>query len=93
LNYSCFFDWSTIEKVGGNKQRGYIEKEDSSSPTVATKSVIITSIIDALERRDTAIVDISNTFIQTVVEEKSQRVIIRIRGMLVDMLVKIAPER
>ncbi len=78
--------------AGGNKQRSYINKEDASSPTVAIESVIITSIIDALEKRDVAIVDIPNAFIQIVVEQKSQRAIIRIRGILVDMLVKIAPE-
>lgn len=37
-------------------------------------------------------VNVPNTFIQTVVEDKNKRVIIRIRGMLVDILVKIAPE-
>ncbi len=43
--------------AGGNKQRDYIEKEDASSPTVATESVLrLTAIIDAMERRDTAII-------------------------------------
>jgi hypothetical protein len=78
--------------AGGNKQRGYIDKEESSSPTVATESVLLTSIVDAIEERRTAIIDVPNAFIQTVVEDKSKRVIIRIRGMLVDILVKIAPE-
>ncbi len=78
--------------AGGNKQRGYIDKEDASSPTVAIESVILTSIVNALEERDVAIVDIPNAFVQTVIEEKSKRVIIRIRGMLVDMLLKIASE-
>jgi hypothetical protein len=78
--------------AGGNKQRGYIEKEDASSPTVATESVILTSVVDAAENRHTAVIDIPNAFIQTVVEDKKRRVIIRIRGMLVDMLVKIAPD-
>ena len=54
--------------AGGNKQRGFIEKEDSSSPTVATEWVILTSIIDAEEERDTAAVDIPNAFIQTFVK-------------------------
>jgi len=78
--------------AGGNKQRDYIQKEDASSPTVATESVILTSIIDAIEERHCAVIDIPNAFIQTVVKDKKRRVIIRIRGMLVDMLVKIAPE-
>jgi len=77
--------------AGGNKQRGYIDKEESSSPTVATESVILTSSIDATEEREVAIIDVPNAFIQTVVEDEKKRVIIRIRGMLVDMLVRIAP--
>jgi hypothetical protein len=37
--------------AGGNKQRGYMQKEDASSPTVATESVLLTCIIDAEERK------------------------------------------
>ena len=77
--------------AGGNKQRNYISKDDASSPTVATESVLFTSIIEAFEKRDVATIDIPNAFIQTRVEDPEQRAIIRIRGILVDMLVKIAP--
>jgi hypothetical protein len=35
--------------AGGNKQRNYISKEDASSPTVATESVLFSCIIDAEE--------------------------------------------
>jgi hypothetical protein len=44
--------------AGGNKQRGYIHKEDASSPTVATESVLFTCIIDTKEGRDVAEIDI-----------------------------------
>jgi hypothetical protein len=77
--------------ASGNKQRSYIEKEDASSLTVATESVIVTSVVDAEENRDVAVLDIPNAFIQTVVFDKKRRVIIQIRGMLVDILVKLAP--
>ncbi len=76
----------------GNEQRGYIDKEESSSPTVATESVIITSIVNAIEECQTAIIDIPNAFIQTVVEDKKKQVIIHVPRMLVDILVKIAPK-
>jgi hypothetical protein len=33
--------------AGGNKQRDYISKEDASSPTIATESVLLSCIIDA----------------------------------------------
>ncbi len=41
--------------AGSNKQRDFVDKEDASSPTVAT------------ENCDVAIIDIPNAFIQTVV--------------------------
>ena len=78
--------------AGGNKQRRYISQEDASSPTVLTKSVILTSLINKMEEREVAIVDISNAFIQTEVTDDKNRVIICIRGMLVDILVKITPD-
>jgi hypothetical protein len=78
--------------AGGNKQQGYIEKEDASSPRVLTESVILTSMIDTIEEREIAIVDIPNAFIQMVVTDKNKRVIVCICGMLVDILVKIAPD-
>jgi len=49
-------------------------------------------MIDAMEEREVAIVDILNAFIQTEVTDKNKRLIVRIRGMLVDILVKIAPD-
>jgi hypothetical protein len=78
--------------AGGNKQRGYILKEDASSPTVSNEAVMLTCVIDADENRDVAIVDIPNAFVQTVVEDEKDRVFVRIRGPLVDILVSIAPD-
>jgi len=78
--------------AGGNKQRGYIAKEDASSPTVATESVLLTCIVDAEEDRDVAIIDIPNAFVQTRVEDEKDMAIIKLRGVLVDILVGIAPD-
>jgi hypothetical protein len=77
--------------AGGNKQRDFISKENASSPTVAMESVLLTSLVDAQENRDVAIVDIPNAFIQTVVENDEDKVVMRIRGHMVDVLVKVAP--
>jgi hypothetical protein len=63
-----------------------------SSPTAATESVLLTSIVDAAENRDVAIIDIPNAFIQTQVENEKDCVIIHIRGVVVDWLVNIAPK-
>ena len=41
---------------GGNKQRGFISKEDSSSPIVSTEAVLLSCIIEAEEERDVAVI-------------------------------------
>ena len=48
--------------------------------------------IDAEEERDVAVVNIPNIFIQTQVEYEKDISFIKICGVLVDILVKIAPE-
>jgi hypothetical protein len=75
----------------GNKQRDYISKEDASSPTVTTESVLLSCIIDAEEERDVTVINIPNAFIQTRVEDEKDMAIIKLRGVLVDILVAIAP--
>jgi hypothetical protein len=78
--------------AGGNTQRGHVTKEESSSPTVSTKAVLLTLIVDAHEGRDVAIIVIPNAFIQTQVDDAKDCVIIRITGLIVDWLVKVAPK-
>ncbi len=80
--------------IGGNNQRNYITKEDVSSPTVTAKAVMLAYVIDAQEDRDIAVADIPNVFVQTVVnkEDADHRVIVHIRGPVVDVLVLIAPD-
>jgi hypothetical protein len=64
--------------AGGNKQRDYISKEDASSPTAATESVLLSSIIDAEKERDVAVVDIPNAFVQTHVKNEKDKAFIKI---------------
>jgi hypothetical protein len=78
--------------AGGNKQRDYISKKDYSSPTVSTESVLFSCIIHAEEEHDVAVVDIPNAFVQTRVENEKDMVFIKIRGILVEILVEIAPD-
>ncbi len=78
--------------AGGNKQQGYITKEDASSPTLSSEAVMLTCGIDATKKRDVAVVDIPNAFVQTVVEDEKNRAFIRICGSLVDILGSIAPD-
>jgi hypothetical protein len=81
--------------LNGSTQRSYMEREEVSSPAVSTESTMLTSVIEAAEGRDVTTCDIPNTFIQTEVEEtdKSRNwIIMKIRGILVDLLSKVVPE-
>ena len=64
--------------AGGNRQRDFISKEDSSSPTVYMEAVLLNCIIDDEEDRDVAVIDIPNAFIQTIVENEKDMVYIRV---------------
>ena len=79
--------------ANGSVQRAWMGREDASSPTATTEGVLITAAIDAHEQRDVRVADIPNAFIQTAVPgapaAKGHRIIMRIRGPLVDMLLKM----
>ena len=78
----------------GKPSREWIGKEDSASPTAALESILITAVIDAKERQDVMTADVLNAFIQTVMpkpKEGEARVMMKITGVLVDMLVQLDP--
>ena len=54
--------------------------------------MLLSCIVDANEGRDVAVIDIPNAFIQTRVEKLEDMAIIKIRGVLVDILLEIARE-
>jgi hypothetical protein len=93
LDYHMFLKHKRDGKIkgrtisGGNKQRDYISKEHANSPTVATEAVILSCIIDAEEGRDVTVVDIPNAFVQTRVENEKDMDVIKICGVLVDIIV------
>ena len=76
--------------VDGRPQRLWMDKDEAASPTVLLESVLLTSVIDAREEREVAVVDIPNAFVQTDME--GDKVIMKMRGKLAELLVKVAPE-
>jgi hypothetical protein len=65
------------------------------SPTAAIESIMITGVIKAKEERDVMTWDIPNVFIQAYLPKKEpgeDRVVMKITGVLVNMLVNINPE-
>ena len=79
--------------ANGGTQRVHCDKEDSASPTASIESIMLTSLIEAVESRDVATVDIPNAFIQTVVgrDKDGDRIVVKVRGKLVDMLIELDP--
>jgi Reverse transcriptase (RNA-dependent DNA polymerase) len=71
------------------KQRAYTACEDAASPTVATESVFLTTVIDALEERDVAMIDVPGAFMQADMDEL---VHVHFTGKMVDLLLEIDPE-
>ena len=78
--------------AGGDKQCGYIHKEEATSPTASLKLVLLTTMIDVQEGQDVAICDNSNAFIQTCLTNNKDKLVMRLQGPLAMLLVNLAPE-
>ena len=70
----------------GRKQRAYINKEQSASPTVASESVFITAVIDALERRVVVVADIPGAFMHS---DMDPEVYMRLDGLMAELLLEV----
>ena len=70
----------------GRKQRAYIAKEEATAPMVSTEAVFLTAIIDALEGREVAVLDVPGAFMQADIDEL---VHVTFTGEMVNMLLQI----
>ena len=70
----------------GRPQRAYIPQEEARAPTVSTEAVFMTAVIDAMENRTVAIVDIPGAFMQA---DMDPGVYMHIDGAMVDLLMEI----
>ena len=70
--------------INGSSQKNWMSKEEIASPTAAPQSVILTSIIDAKERRCVATADLPNAFMQAQIDTKpgDPRVILVLKGQV-----------
>eukprot|EP00957_Ditylum_brightwellii_P135852 10362169-Ditylum_brightwellii.AAC.3 len=48
----------------GRKQQKHTHRDDASSPTVSTTAPLTSCVIDAKEKRDIAMLDVLNAFMQ-----------------------------
>ena len=70
----------------GRPQRAYIPQEDARAPTVSTEAVFMTAVIDAMENRTVAVVDIPGAFMQA---DMDPGVYMRIDGAMAELLMEI----
>lgn len=95
LGYLMFLKRKRCGKIKGRgcedgcKQHAYIPREEATSPTVSTEAVFLTAVIDALEGRDVAVVDIPGAFMQVDMDEL---VHVRLTGKMVQLLLEIDRE-
>jgi hypothetical protein len=79
--------------ANGKPSREWLNREDSPSPTASLESLLLTATVDAHEGQDVLSADVPNAFIQTKMPETVEgeaRVMIKISGVLVDLLVQLA---
>ncbi len=77
--------------ANGSTQRAYIPREEATSPTASTPAILITGVIDAKQNRDIMTLDVPKAFVQTPIPESGEKIIMKIRGNLVDILLEICP--
>jgi hypothetical protein len=79
----------------GKPTREWLSREDTASPAAALESIMFTGVIEVKEERDVMMCDIPNAFIQVCLPKKEPgegRVVMKITGVLVNMLVDINSE-
>ena len=70
----------------GRPQQAYIPQDDARAPTLSTEAVFMTAVINAMENRTVAVVDIPGAFMQANMDPG---VYMRIDGAMVDFLMEI----
>jgi len=78
--------------ANSSTQRQYITKDEATSLTVSHEATIITGVIEAKQQHDIMTADIPNAFVQTDINQSDEKIIMKIRGELVDILVDVSQE-
>ena len=94
LKAITFIDFKRSGKVkgrtvaNGSVQRLYIPKEEASSPTVSTESVLMVSVINAMEERVVAVCNVSGAFLQAYMDDF---VLVVFENKMVELIVETEP--
>jgi Reverse transcriptase (RNA-dependent DNA polymerase) len=74
--------------VDGRPQRLWKTKDQTTSPTVSIEALLISCMIDAMEGRDVATIDIPSAFMQAFIDETIH---IKFDNELIDLLCEVDP--
>eukprot|EP00957_Ditylum_brightwellii_P046568 3533435-Ditylum_brightwellii.AAC.1 len=94
LQYLMFLKQKRCEKIKGRwcadgcKQQVYKTKKETSVPTVAIESFVLSCILDAEEKRDVATADIPGAFMQADIDKMLH---MKVEGTMAELLVKLDP--
>jgi hypothetical protein len=80
--------------ANGSIQWNWISSDDMASLTIFTESVLLSTVINAEEECNVAVIDVPNAFVQTEVPEwddDRKCMVMKIRRILVEILCNINP--
>ena len=76
----------------GKPTREWLSREDSASPAAALESIMLTAMINLIKECNIMSANVHNAFIQMAMPESKEgeeRIIMKIPGVLVNIIVKI----
>ena len=94
LKYLMFLKQKRCGKIkgrgcaDGRKQRLYKNKEDTTSPTITTKALFLTCLVDSIENRYVATCDVPGAFMHSDIDEQLH---FKLEGEIAELLVKVDP--
>ena len=77
--------------ANGSTQRVYIFRKNATSRTASSESMITIGVIDAKHKIDVMTLDVPNAFLQTEIALDRDKIILKIREQLVDIIIEICP--
>ena len=78
--------------VNGARQRKYLKDEENiSSPTASLEAIFTTLVIDAIEERDVAVVDVPGAYLHAE-WPAGKRVLLKLVGKFVDIMCQVNPK-
>ena len=86
--YESLKGWSMADR---HKQQGTMEKDKSVSPTVGLDSVFTTAIIESVEGRDVAVVDLHGAYLSANMNNDKE-VCMVLRGPLANLMALTTPK-